>query len=308
MSLRYSVIGSGAIGGFYGAMLAHSGQQVDFLFHSDYEFAKENGLQVNSILGDFYLPSVNAYKSTVDMPVSDVVLVGLKTTNNHLLKELLPPLLHSDTVVILIQNGLGMEEDLAADFPQLNIVGGMAFIASSKHGPGKVLHQDYGRLTLASHNVKNEQLLPDICSDFIKAGVDAVIAPDLASARWQKLQWNIPFNGLTVVLDSTTDCIVNHPDASQLAADLMMEVVQASKACNVRYPIPDGAIADMMETTRKMTPYAPSMKLDYDFRREMEIHYIYTCPVEIARQHGFEMKKTEMIGQLLKFIQERNRL
>ena len=303
MTLRYSVIGSGAIGGFYGAMLARSGQQVDFLFHSDYEHVKENGLQVNSILGDFHLPSVNVYKSTTDMPVSDVVLVGLKTTNNHLLKEMLPPLLHSNTIVILIQNGLGMEEDLAIDFPQLNIAGGMAFIASSKQGAGKVLHQDYGRLTLASYNIKNEQQLQNICDDFVKAGVDTVIAPDLASARWQKLQWNIPFNGLTVVLNSTTDYIVNHPEASQLAADLMKEVVLASRACNVRFPISDEAVADMMETTRKMTPYAPSMKLDYDFRREMEIHYIYKRPVEIARQHGFEMKKAEMLGQLLTFIQ-----
>ena len=301
MSLRYSVIGSGAIGGFYGAMLAHSGQQVDFLFHSDYEFVKENGLQINSILGDFHLPLVSAYKNTTDMPVSDVVLVGLKTTNNHLLKEMLPPLLHSDTIVILIQNGLGMEEDLAADFPQLNIAGGMAFIASCKQAPGKVLHKDYGRLTLASYNIKEEQRLQNICNDFVKAGVDAVIAPDLTSARWQKLQWNIPFNGLTVVLNATTDQIVNHPDAAQLAADLMKEVVQASKSCNVRFPIPNEAVSEMMETTRKMVPYAPSMKLDYDFRREMEIHYIYNRPVEIARQHGFEMKKTEMVGQLLNF-------
>ena len=304
MSLRYSVIGSGAIGGFYGAMLARSGQQVDFLFHSDYEFVRENGLQVDSIFGNFHLSSVSAYKSTKDMPVSDVVLVGLKTTSNYLLKEMLPSLLHPNTVVILIQNGLGMEEDLSVDFPQLNIAGGMAFIASSKQGAGKVLHQDYGRLTLASYNVKDERLLQEVCNDFVKAGVDVVIASDLTSARWQKLQWNIPFNGLSVVLNSTTDYIVNHPDASLLAADLMREVVLASKACNVCSPILDEAVADMMETTRKMTPYAPSMKLDYDFGREMEIHYIYTRPMEIARQHGFEMKKTEMLGQLLKFIQK----
>ena len=303
MPLKYAVIGSGAIGGFYGAMLARSNKPVHFLFHSDYKYVKEHGLQINSILGDFHLPEVACYQNTAEMPIVDVVLVGLKTTNNHLLKEMLPPLLHSGTVVILIQNGMGMEEDLASELPELNIAGGMAFIASSKQEPGTVQHQDYGKLTIASYNLKDEDILQQIYTDFTEAGVDVAIAPDLASARWQKLQWNIPFNGLTVALNTTTDRIVNHAEASRLSEELMREVILASQACRVRFPIQEDAIETMMETTRQMTPYAPSMKLDYDFHREMEIHYIYERPIAIAHQHGFEMKKAEMLGQILRFVQ-----
>ena len=301
MPLKYAVIGSGAIGGFYGAKLANTGQSVHFLFHSDYQYVKEHGLQINSVEKEFHLPKVNCYQSTAEMPVVDVVLVALKTTNNHLLKEMLPPILHPETVVVLIQNGIGMEEDLAAEFPQLNIAGGMAFIASSKQGPGTVLHQDYGKLTLASYNIREKELLQQIYKDFTETKLETVVAPDLASARWQKLQWNIPFNGLTVALNTTTDRIVSHQEASRLSEDLMREVVLASQACQVSYPIQETAIKEMMETTRRMTPYAPSMKLDYDFRREMEIHYIYERPIAIAAQHGFKMEKTEMLAQMLRF-------
>ena len=112
MNMTYGIIGTGAIGGYYGGKLAHSGKDVHFLFHRDYEYVREHGLQIDSCDGSFHLDNVNAYHSTADMPKCDVVLVGLKTTNNHLLPELLAPLLHPQTIVVLIQNGIGVEADV----------------------------------------------------------------------------------------------------------------------------------------------------------------------------------------------------
>ena len=80
--MRYGVIGTGAIGGYYGAKLAHAGQELHFLFHSDYEYVKQHGLQVDSCNGSFHLDDVNAYLHTEDMPKCDVVLVCLKSVNN----------------------------------------------------------------------------------------------------------------------------------------------------------------------------------------------------------------------------------
>ena len=104
--MRYGVIGVGAIGGYYGSKLAYSGQEVHFLSHSDYQFVKERGMQVDSCDGSFHLDHVNVYQYAEDMPKCDVVIVGLKTTNNHLLPSLLTPLLHEHTVVVLIQNDI----------------------------------------------------------------------------------------------------------------------------------------------------------------------------------------------------------
>lgn len=301
MKLKYGIIGVGGLGGFYGGRLALNGNDVHFLFHSDYAFVKENGLRVDSVLGDFILPKVNAYSSPNDMPECDVVFVCLKTTSNSLLKEILPPLLHKDTVVILIQNGLGIEADLAKEFPQLSIAGGLAFICSSKVGPGHVSHQDYGALNIGSYSCTNTGILETVVSDFKNAGVKAHLV-DLNSARWKKLIWNIPYNGMTVVLNGKTDELTTHPATRSLLREMMMEVIIASRVVGIKDYIADEVVDQMLEMTEKMTPYSPSMKLDYDFHRPLEIEYIYSRPLEEARKVGVEMPCVATIERQLKFL------
>ena len=130
--LRYGIIGTGAIGGYYGGRLAQAGFDVHFLFHSDYDYVVQNGLQVDSCDGSFSLPHVNAYHHAADMPKCDVVLVSLKTVNNKLLPTLLPPLLKPDTLVVLIQNGIGVEEDVQKMMPNVRLAAGVAYICVAK--------------------------------------------------------------------------------------------------------------------------------------------------------------------------------
>ncbi|MDH6307782.1 2-dehydropantoate 2-reductase [Dysgonomonas sp. PFB1-18] len=303
MSLKYAVIGTGAIGGYYGGRLANSGQEVHFLFHSDYEYVKQYGLRVDSVDGDFYLPVVNTYKAAMDMPKCDVVLVCLKSTNNYLLKDLLPPLLHKDTVVVLIQNGLGLEVDLHKDFPDLSIAGGLAFICSSKVGEGHIGHFDEGRLNLGSYSCADERLLEQISKDFIQAGVEVQVL-QLDKARWMKLVWNIPYNGMTVVMNASTDQLMSNPDMEILLHEIMLEVIGgANSVADGRFTIPDSYADSILEMTRHMVPYSPSMKLDYDNKRPLEIEYIYSRPIEQARKSGFDMVRVSMLEKQLRFIQ-----
>ena len=297
----YGIIGAGAIGGYYGSKLAYNGQEVHFLSHSDYQFVKERGMQVDSCDGSFHLDHVNVYQYSKDMPKCDVVVVGLKTTNNHLLPELLPPLLTEKTVVLLIQNGIGVEADVQKMFPNLQLVAGLAFICSAKTEPGHVNHQCYGSINLGNYSCKDEARFQAILEDFMNAGVQAASVP-YEEARWKKAVWNMPFNGMTVALNTQTDLLLKNPATRQLIRDLMMEVIDAANHLGVKGL--DASFADkMIETTDVMTPYSPSMKLDYDFHRPMEIQYIYSRPIEIARNAGFRMRKLEMLEAELKFIQ-----
>ena len=297
--MKYGVVGTGAIGGYYGSKLANSGKEVHFLAHRDYLYMKEHGMQVDSCDGSFHLDHVNVYQYTKDMPKCDVVLVGLKTTNNHLLAELLPPLLHEKTVVVLIQNGIGVEADVQEMFPDLQLVAGLAFICSAKTEPGRVNHQCYGSINLGNYSCKDEALFNAVLNDFKEAGVQAASVP-YEEARWKKAVWNMPFNGMTVALDTQTDLLLKHPSTRKLIRDLMMEVVGAAQHLGVT-GLTEAFVDKMIETTDAMTPYSPSMKLDYDFHRPMEIHYIYTRPIEIARAAGFPMPKLEMLEAELRF-------
>ena len=298
--MRYGIIGVGAIGGYYGSKLAHSGLEVHFLSHSDYQVVKECGMQIDSCDGSFHLHPVNVYQNSADMPKCDVVIVGLKTTNEHLLPELLPPLLHDHTAVVLIQNGIGVEADVQQMFPEVQLIAGLAFICSAKTEPGRVNHQCYGSINLGNYSCRDERLFQAILNDFLAAGIQAASVP-YEEARWKKAVWNMPFNGMTVALNTQTDLLLKNPSTRQLIRDQMMEVIGAARHLGVTGL--DEIFADkMIQMTDEMTPYSPSMKLDYDFHRPMEIKYIYSRPIQIARDAGFPMPKLEMLEAELHFL------
>ena len=298
--LTYAVIGTGAIGGFYGAKLARAGREVHFLLHRDYEYVRANGLRVSSCDGDFSLPQVYAYGDVQAMPQVDVVLVGLKSTNEHLLKTLLPPLLHPGTLVVLIQNGIGLEADVQAWFPNLSLAAGLAFICSAKTEPGHIRHQCYGSINLGNFSCQDKELFQTVLADFCEAGIDAHEV-DYVEARWRKAVWNMPFNGMTVALHTQTDQLLSHPATRQLIYEQMMEVIGAANALGIS-AIDEAFAQKMMQMTDEMVPYSPSMRLDYDFHRPMEIYYLYTRPIAEARAVGFEMPRLQMLERELLFL------
>ena len=280
--MRYGIIGTGAIGGYYGAKLARAGQEVHFLLRSDYGYVKEHGLQVDSCDGSFHLADVNAYEHTEDMPPCDVVLVALKSVNNGKLQTLLPPLLHDHTLVVLIQNGIGVEEDVQKMFPDVQLAAGLAFICSAKTEPGVVSHQCYGSINLANYSCRDEALMQTVVDEFRQAAIETGLV-EYNEARWKKAVWNMPFNGMTVALHTQTDLLLKNTSTRQLIREQMNK---------------------MIETTDAMTPYSPSMRLDYDFHRQMEIYYLYTRPIEIAREAGYSMPKLEMLEAELRFLEK----
>jgi 2-dehydropantoate 2-reductase len=300
MHVRYGVIGTGALGGFYGGMLARAGREVHFLLRGDYEYVRRNGLRIDSVMGDFRLPAVNAYADTEAMPECDVILVCVKTTENDRLPDLLRPLLRPGSLVLLLQNGFGVEEDLAACLPEVEIAGGLAFICSQKNGPGYIRHLDYGKIDIGSYNLKNSDVLNRMIDDFRAAEIPAEPAEDLLFARWRKLVWNVPFNGLTVVMNTTTDRLVADDSMRRLVREIMLEVIAGANRCGVG--LNESLAQKMIDSTLEMIPYEPSMKLDYDNRRPMEIEYIYSRPIEIAARAGFDMPKTTMLESQLRFM------
>lgn len=299
--MKYSIIGTGGIGGYYGGRLAQHGHDVNFLLHSDYNHVKDNGLRVDSVNGDFFLEHPKVYDDAGRMPLSDVVLVCLKTTNNHLLPSLLSQVADEHTVVVLIQNGIGVEADVQRELPHLQLVAGLAFICTAKIAPGHINHQCYGQINLGNYSCRNEEVLAQIADDFTNSGIKAGIVP-YETARWRKAVWNMPFNGMTVALNTQTDLLLKNHSTRQLIREQMMEIVHATRQLGVE-GVDERFVEKMISMTDEMTPYSPSMKLDFDLHRPMEIEYIYTRPLQLAREAGKPMHKLEMLEAELRFIQ-----
>jgi len=298
----YTVIGTGAVGGYYGGKLAHSGQTVRFLARSDFEHIRTSGLKIESPRGDFHLKDAEVYSRPEDLPPSDVILISLKTTSNGKLRNLLTPLVHPGTVLLVLQNGLGMEEEIQSWFSDSIVMGGMCFICSRKEGPGHIRHMDYGLITLGCLESAHLALRDAIGKEMEAADIPVTPADDLKEARWRKLLWNIPYNGLSVILNSRTDRIMNTPSSRRIIRMLMKEVVRGAAACGVT--IEEEAIDRMMSFTDRMIPYEPSMKLDFEACRPMELEYMYRRPLEKSAEHGFDMKAVALLTEQLTFLEE----
>lgn len=298
--MKYAIIGTGAIGGYYGGKLANAGFDVHFLLHSDYDYVRQHGIQVNSCNGDFHLDAPNIYNNVEEMPKVDVVIVALKSTNNHLLRQLLSPLLNPGTLVLMIQNGIGIEPDVEKLFPDAWLAAGLAFICSNKTKPGIVDHLFYGNINIGNYSAP-KPVIDTLIADFDKAGVKAFDV-DYLEARWKKAVWNMPFNGMSVVLNAQTDQLLADASTRTLIKAQMMEVVMAANALGVENI--DEAFADkMIANTDAMVPYSPSMKLDHDYHRPMEVYYLYTRPIQEAASAGVDMPLLKDLEQkLLKII------
>lgn len=310
---KIALLGAGAMGGYYGACLFRAGFDVHFLMRRDYEAVRERGLAVRSVRGDFHIePPV--YEMPEAIGPADLVLVGLKATDNAALPGLLAPLLGPATRVLTLQNGLGNEEAVAAALadlapggdPARRVLGGIAFICSHRGEPGVIHHTQHGWIKLAEMAGPPTAATRSIAEMFRRAGIDCRLEADLRRMRWSKLVWNVPFNGLGVAAGhADTAAILADAELRELAERLMDEVMAAAEADGA--PLDPALPADMMGQTPSMGAYRTSMQLDYEAGRPMEVEAIFGEPLRRARAAGLEAPRLAMLHALLRRLDAENR-
>jgi 2-dehydropantoate 2-reductase len=297
--MRIAIVGAGALGLYYGALLQRSGQDVHFLLRRDFEAVSRKGLKVFSINGDFTLPVVQAYREPQEIGLVDLVLVGLKTFANEHYADLITPLLGEGTRILTLQNGLGNEEMLAELFGAERIIGGVAFLCSNRGEPGEVHHLGAGRIILGEYQSIDPERVERLAAVFVRAGVDCRTTGDLRKARWEKLVWNIPFNGLCALLLQTVDRLLAVPETRRLVREIMLEVIRSANAQDLSKPISVEFAESMLEFTDNMGVYQPSMQIDRAEGRQLEIAAIFRTPLDFGARRGIPMPRVEMLATLL---------
>ncbi|MDH4608890.1 putative 2-dehydropantoate 2-reductase [Pseudomonas sp. BN102] len=309
---RIGIIGTGAIGGFYGVMLARAGFDVHFLLRSEFDAVAARGLQLNSMVhGAQALFPVQAYREAVEMPPCDWLLVGAKTTSNAALAPVIAQAAAPGAKVVLLQNGLAVEDGLRPLLPDsLHLLGGLCYICVHRSAPGVIEHQSLGAVNLGYHSgparddAERQALAEEGSALFKAAGIDSAAMANLEQARWQKLVWNVPYNGLSVLLNAGTTALMGNPDSRELIQAIMQEVVDAATACGHR--IPENFAAKLLSSTDRMPDYLPSMYHDFVQKRPLELGAIYEAPLAAAAAAGFEMPRIRALYQALRFIDARN--
>lgn len=303
--MKVAVVGCGAVGSFYGAKLCRAGHQVHFLLRSDYEVVRRQGVQIRSVDGDFVVRPIAA-RSPEEIGPADLVLIGLKTTANDQFPRLLPPLVDSHSAVLTLQNGLGNEEALARLFPTEQILGGLCFVCLNRTAPGVIEHLAHGLIVLGEYQRPPQPRTHAIAESFRRAGVACEVTDNLARAHWEKLVWNIPFNGLGVasaagyeaLLDPqperirarargpclTTDKLLADPRWEQLVRELMREVMAIAVALG--FVLPPDLPEKQIHRTRQMGAYKASTLLDFELGRPLELESLFLLPLREAQRAG----------------------
>jgi 2-dehydropantoate 2-reductase len=286
---------------YYGGRLAAAGEDVRFLLRSDFAAISRDGLKVESVHGDFEVPQVRAFQTSAEIGPVDLVIVAWKATANHLLGKVLAPLLHAETQVLTLQNGLGNCEDLAEITGPSRVLGGLCFVCINRLAPGLVHHSAGGRVAVGEWRPGVTGRAVEITNRFNAAGIPGAAVDNLERAQWEKLVWNIPFNGLSVAEGGvTTDVLLASAAIEKEIRALMAEVIAAARALGL--DLGDELIDFNVERTRPMGPYRTSSMIDFIEGRELEVGAIWQEPLRRAQAAGVAMPHT---GDLLRRIQAR---
>jgi 2-dehydropantoate 2-reductase len=306
MNYRIAVVGSGAIGSYYGGKLAYHGRDVHFLMRSDLAAVRKSGLRIRSKTGNIHVTKINCYESTAEIGACDVVLIALKATSNSDLLELIPPLLHDRTMLLTFQNGFGNEEFLAENFGGERVLGGLCFVCLTRIEPGLIEHYDYGKVMLGEYSGASLPRTHGIAEEFEQCGIVCSVVEDLALERWRKLVWNIPFNGLSIAAGGIHTAAILADDSLRTAAlGLMEEVIAAAGACG-RFLSSTEALAQM-KRTEGLGEYKPSTLIDFEAGKPLEIEAIWGEPLRRATAAGAHLPRLELLYSLLKEIDRKNR-
>ncbi len=297
--MRIAVVGAGAVGLYYGARLQKSGEDVRFLLRGDFEAVKRQGIKIRARDSHFQLSEVKGYSDPKEIGEVDLVIVAVKAASNESLPELLAPLLTPQTSVISLQNGLGNIEFLRRQFPENPLLCGACYICLNRVEPGVVENYHLGSIIISQEGAANVAYLKTIADMLNRARLNCRISQNIDQMRWEKLLWNVPFNGLSIVAGQvTTDVILADEGLKRLARGLMEELLGAATALGM--DVDPRLIDRQFEITKSMGEYSPSSLIDYLAGRKVEVESIWGEPLRQALNAGQDMPKLETLYRLLR--------
>lgn len=307
--ISVSIIGSGAVGKFYGGLFVLAGCHVSYLERSDYFILQERNYY------EMELPSGQILKITpsqvvknyMQLPKSDIILIALKTTENHFLKEYLPPILKPESKILMIQNGIGNEEFLSTFIKNHSIVCGVTTIGATRVNPGHIKIKHFGELKLASF-AKNAA---SDC-DYIKQHLCANLSPELCPTvqffenhrvlRWTKLLWNTTFSSLSLVFNTSVDKLALLEQYQTIVRAMMHEVSAVAKKDGAEI---ENTIDALIDITKGLKEYYPSMYYDLKQGKPIESEYIVSNVITYGLSHDCHLPYLSLIYEKLNLLEKR---
>ncbi len=233
--MRIAVMGTGAVGGYFGARLSAAGNDVAFVARGRHlEAILNHGLRVDSAAGDIHLTGVTATDSPAAIGPVDIVLFAVKLWDAEDAAEAIRPLIGPQTAVITLQNGVTIPDMLSRVLGEDHVVGGVAHIAAQITAPGVIHHTGtLARMSFGELDGRSSERLTQFHSLAIEAGFDALFSNDILEMIWEKFAFLAPFSGVTSLIRHPVGMLRAVPETRALFLDAVREVVDIAHAKGV---------------------------------------------------------------------------
>lgn len=298
------IVGAGAVGAFFGSALARQGARVCVVCRSDYEQVSRDGYNIRSpLLGDHRFRPHSVLREVAESKTPpDYLILTVKVLQGIDRAALIRPAVGPDTVIVLIENGVDIEAEIAAAFPDNELLSSLAFVAVGRTGHGEIHHQSVGSLVMGRYPSGITPAAQKLAALFEASKVGCKLTEDVIGARWQKAVWNATFNPISImggVLD--TQMMLRTEEDRAFIGKAMREVCDIAAA--IGHPLHPKLIGQMIAGTQAMPPYKTSMALDYESGRPMEIEAILGNAVRAGREAGVAMPVLETVYALARMIE-----
>lgn len=287
--MKIAVLGAGAVGGYYGALLARSGHDVTLIARGAHLAAiRDNGLDVKSVHGDFHLApdSVRATDNPREVGPVDLILIAVKSYDLAAAADVGLPLVGDQTLVLPLLNGLDAAEQLAAAWGQDHVLAGLTHISASIPAPGVIQQvSPVRRITFGECSGQITPRAERLRDVLLASGAEVILTPDVDVALWEKFLFIAAISGVCCLARLPMGPVLATPETRQLYVDALREVEAIARAGDVALS-PD-VVDRTLRLTEGFSPQTrPSLLAALEAGQRLELEAMIGTVVRYGRESG----------------------
>jgi 2-dehydropantoate 2-reductase len=284
--MRILMVGAGAVGGYFGALLVRAGVDLTFLVHPEtHEAIQGKGLKIKSAEGDFEVRPKTVTGAQEAGPV-DLIILAVKCYDIDQALSDIKPALGEGTSVLTLQNGVDTEERVQAEIGADRVLAGVAYITSRKDAPGLIEHFRRGKITLGEISGRKTDRLLAVYNLFVQSGIPTHLSDDIRQSKWEKLCWNATFNPLSVILNDTVGAVLDSPELLEVVRSGAREVMSVASVLGIK--LSERVVEETITASEPFRDYHTSMYEDFNAGKETEIEYLNGHIVRLGKDKGVQ--------------------
>ncbi len=281
------MVGAGAVGGYFGALLCKAGIDLTFLVRPrTYEAIAARGLQIKSVNGDFTVhPPVVQKVNEIDS--IDLIILAVKSYDLQPVLEEIAPLVERGATLLTLQNGVDSEERILSYFKKECVVAGVAYITSRLAEPGLIEHYRRGIISLGEISGEKSDRAARIHQLLSDAGITCYLTGQIMKAKWEKLCWNATFNPLSVILDHPISLILESAPLLDIVRQGISEIISVAAAEGI--VLKENIIDETITSSDQFRDYYTSMYEDFKNGKPTEIEHLNGDLIRRAERKGISV-------------------